>query len=81
VGGEKESDDTLAAQRSREIVRIAEYCRVAARQCHPGPSAVEPSVPGVIHAWLSNFGRNTAGVAELLNVVTRATISPSDTAA
>jgi hypothetical protein len=37
-------------------------------------------VPGVIRASLSVFGRNTAGVAELLNVVTRATISPSDTA-
>ena len=56
--GDEQGEAALLAHGNRKILRLAEHRRDATRHCHPGPSAVEPRVPGVIHAWLSNFGRN-----------------------
>jgi hypothetical protein len=56
--GDEHGEAALLAHGNRKILRLAEHRRDAAQHCHPGPSAVEPRVPGVIHAWLSNFGRN-----------------------
>ena len=70
--GDEQGEAALLAHGNRKILRLAEHRRDAARHS-PGPSAVESRVPGVIHAWLSNFGRNAEAYRRnALRVVDRA---------